>query len=401
MNRRISPSSRAAFLAALLLLPLVGCSSPGSSGALVVPIDKFREEGGVVLNEQMRLRLKDILVKGESVKHLFPDDKYVKPNTPQYYLLAKRKINLLINTPEELEQLRLILSMKKTDLMTVVLRDEEAGLWRSLFSADERYGKEVNLQVVTTTCDKVTRIIYDRLNSIIKERVQKVGETEQRIDLDAVFKKLLAEEIEPYIEGLDEVERKDPCFDTFKLLKWLRGEDVPGFAFAEYRINHQLKDLLEPVSDALKEAGERWAKYHLDVKTIGYTDTKAVRGIDLQKEQTGIDAGAWGGVQNPLDVRYDACVMNSLDGTSPAYVAFDSGAGRQVGPHIENNCELGAARAYVATVYLTSKLGRDGVEYSYATGGVHSDSNKANVNDDSKKRRINIEFTIKAARAGQ
>jgi len=44
------------------------------------------------------------------------------------------------------------------------------------------------------------------------------------------------------------------------------------------------------------------------------------------------------------------------------------------------------------TVYLMNKLGRDGVEYSYATGGVSN-----NENDDVKKREINIE--IKAAHA--
>lgn len=367
---------------------------------MVVPIEKFREKDGVVLNEQMRLWLKDIRVGGVSVKGLFEGDEYVKPSTTQYYLLTKRKINLLINSPENLELLRLMIGKDKDGLLVVELRDEEEGFWRSWFSDDARYGKAIKIKVVTTTCDKVTRIIYDRLNSIVKERIQKVGETEEHVDLDAVFKKLLTDEIEPYLDGLDEAEQKDPCFDTFQLLKWLRGEDVSGFAFAEYRINQQLKDLLEPVADALNDVSERWTKYHLDVKAVGYTDVTPVKGISLQKEKIGIEADILGSVQNPLDVRYGGCTRNSPDSPSLVYVTFESTAGRQVGQHIEDNCELGAARAYVATVYLTNKLGRDGVQYSYATGGVYSGANNVNVNDDSKKRRINIEFTIKAARVG-
>jgi hypothetical protein len=381
----------------LLLLPfLSGCSTQNSSpGGEPIPLDKFGVRGGVVLKEQKRLEVKYILAGDENVKSLFEGLEFKEPSTLEYYFLRSREINLFINTPEQIEKLRQTIAAQKTDRLKVVLQDDRDTYWRgwSWWSSEDRYKKVIEIPVATTTCDKITRIIYERINSIIKDRIQKAGETEQRIDLGEVFNLLLRDEIEPYIANLKPVEKSDPCFETFQLLKWLRGEDVPGFDFQEYRINEHLQGLLEPIVGALKDIQASSTQFHLTVKTVGYTDNVPVKAISLQKEGTGIGGDGWSTIQNPLDVRYGGCTGDGLDNTAPVYIGYNSGTGKMIGHNIRTNCELGAVRAYVATVYLMNKLGRDGVEYSYATGGV------SNEKDDAKKRKINIELTIKAARA--
>lgn len=397
MVRKSSLFRKASCIILLLLSSLSGCSSHNSSpGAETVPVEKFGVRRGVILNEQMRLEVKDILAGNKSVKALFEDLEYKEPSLREYYSLKKRDINLLISNPEHLEKLRQTIAEQKTDRLKVILEDDRKTFWRgwSLWSSEDRYRKVIEIPVATTTCDKVTRIIYERINSIIKDKIQKAGETEQHINLGEVFNLLLRDEIEPYIDNLKSVEKNDPCFETFQLLKWLRGEDVPGFDFEKYRINEHLQGLLEPVVGALKDIQSNSTQYHLVVKTVGYTDNVPVEAIRLQKEETGIGYDGWSAIQNPLDVRYDGCTDNRLNNSAAGYIGYNSGVGRKIGHNIINNCELGAVRAYVATVYLMNKLGRDGAEYSYATGGVSNDEK-----DDAKKRKINIELTIKAAHA--
>jgi hypothetical protein len=133
------------------------------------------------------------------------------------------------------------------------------------------------------------------------------------------------------------------------------------------------------------------------VKVVGHTDPVVVRTEkNFQIESTGIEG--WDKIENPLNLRYSGCTDNRLTGSRPVYLDFVKNSGTPV-TEVNDNCKLGAARAYVAIAYLRNKLGQQGVEYSYATGGVYAPTDKNEIRADSKKRRIDIEFTIKAARA--
>ncbi len=399
MALKISPSGKATFFIALLPILLFGYwlyqSSPTTKS---VPLEEFVK--GVSFSEKIRLKVNDILVGEVSVKHLFQNIEQKKPSWWEYYfILPKNNLSLIVNNPEHLEELRLTLAVQHTDRLKVILQDDRETILRRIWVVRDRYEKVIEIPIVITPCDEITRIIYTSINSIIKEQTQKQGETEEHIDLDEVFDMLLRDKIEPYIAGLDAVKKDDSCFKTFQLFTWLDGKDVYGFDLGEYRIHEGLQGLLDLVIDVLVKIYSNWERSNLSVRIIGYTDLATVNtdGIDLQMDRTGIDD--WSKIENPLDVRYSGCSDDRVEGNAPVYISFITGEEKQIGQKkIRNNCELGAVRAYVAMVYLINKLGPNGVKYSYATGGIYSSPNDNDKKKDPKKRKINIEFTIKAAK---
>jgi hypothetical protein len=206
---------------------------------------------------------------------------------------------------------------------------------------------------------------------------------------------LMSGRIEPYIKGLDQTRQADPCFETFELYKLLKREKATGFESGEYKINEGLQGLLEEIADTLLSQRRGKERFNLRVEIIGRTDADPVGGIAMQADQTGIED--WDELGASLEqVHYGGCRDDSLSGAQPIYVDFASGRGTKVWPRVDNNCELGAVRAYVAAVYLMKRLRGDGVSYGYATGGV-SDKDE----DDKMKRMVEIDLTIRAVDAGE
>jgi hypothetical protein len=346
----------------------------------------------------MRLKVKDIVIGKESVKQLFKDIEQKEPSWIEYYSGKTNTLTLIIKDSASLEELRVILAAQGVDGLKVILQDDRDTFLRTIFPG--RFNSAIDIPIIMTPCEEMTRIIYTRINSIVKEQVQKEGETDKRINLDQVFDMLLHDEIEPYIANLDVTKKDDPCINTFQLLKWLRGEQAPGFDLGEYNINEGLRGLLQPVTDALVDIQSSGALYNLDVKIVGYTDPVPVRTdkIDLQLNKTGVDD--WSKIEKPLDISYSGCSNDNLDGKNPVYIDFTNSGREHIKQKISNNCELGAVRAYVAMIYLMNKLGQKGVEYKYATGGIYPgyDNNKIK---DSRKRKVSIELIIKTAKGNK
>jgi hypothetical protein len=402
MALKLSPLGKASGLTAVLLASLFGYWLYTSSPTIkYARLEEFAD--GVSFTEQMRLRVKDIRIGEASVMDLFRNPEQREPTWWEYYTLKKREITLALIRRADVEELRRRLAERHADRLRVILHDDRDTIWKSIWglTSEDRYNKIVDI-VLAMPCEEITRIVYqsikESINSKIKQRIEEERETDKRIDLNEVFELLLRDQIEPYIASLDATKKDDPCFKTFQLLKWLRGEEASGFEFAQYQINEGLRGLLDQVADALIEGKTGWALHKLTVKVIGYTDPVPVTkdGIALQRDKTGIDD--WSKVENPLDVHYSACVGDRQAGGDPIYIALGRPLGKRIRDKIRSNCELGAVRAYVGSVYLMNKLGRTGIEYSYATGGIY-----LNPGDtaDLKKRRINIELTVKAAKAGK
>jgi outer membrane protein OmpA-like peptidoglycan-associated protein len=283
-------------------------------------------------------------------------------------------------------------------LLHVILQDDSPNFLRKVFPG--RFSRVIDV-AVEIPCEEVTRVIYRRVNEIVKRKVLEVvkeGATKQNIELDEVFAELLRGEMEQYIDRLGTPQAESPCSKTFRLLKWLRGDDVPGFEFGEYELNEELKGLLQPVTDALTETRAASERYDLEVKVVGYTDDIPVKtkGIKLLRENMGSDD--WSHVVDFPEIKYGGCSGDHQDGHRPVYTALFGGRGRQIRGRIYNNCELGAVRAYVAANYLVMRLGRESVSYSYATGGIFSNSHKKDNDDDRNKRKVKITFTVNAAR---
>jgi hypothetical protein len=243
-------------------------------------------------------------------------------------------------------------------------------------------------------CEEISRIARTSINSIIKERIEELGETDKPIGIDELFQKLLNDdEINQYMASLSPVKEDHRCLTIYQLKKLREVGEVSGFGFGEYSLNKDLQGLLDLIVNAMQNGGINWPQYKLSVKVTGYTDTAEVGSVKkFQTNNTGID---WG--DNSLDIFYSGCQGNQLVGGNPVYINFGTNGGKKI-KDITNNCELGAVRAYVTTVYLINKLGRNSIDYSYATGGIFYKSKDVGKKDDQSRRKINIEFTIKAAR---
>jgi flagellar motor protein MotB len=323
---------------------------------------------GISLTEQMRLSVKDITVGTESVKYLFNNLEQEEPSFLQYYLFKETTIRLSVGSHEKLAQLQQTLNAQHTDRLRLIFKDERRAFWKHIpgLGSEDLYTDIWELVIIKTPCDELTRIVYTSINSTIKEKLQKVGTTDKHINLNEVFDKLLHDEIEPYLASLDPISRDDPCFNTFQLLRWVKGEDVSGFDSGEYRLHEGLQRALEPAVAALLEVGSGWSQYTLSVKVVGHTDPVVVRTEkNFQIESTGIEG--WDKIENPLNLRYSGCSDNRLTGSRPVYLDFVKNSGTPV-TEVNDNCKLGAARAYVAIAYLRNKLGQQGVEYRLCDG---------------------------------
>jgi hypothetical protein len=380
----------------ILLLSLAGCAPAPSTTA--DPVSPEQLKVGIRLNEQARMKVVDIRAGDESVKSLFQDMEYTELAGLKYFY-AKHEIPLSLRSPESLKVLLKTLNEQDTDRLAVFLRDDQDGHWRRKpgLGSEDRYTKTVYIPVLMSTCDEVTRLIYKELNLIIQRQSESQGTTEKRISLDEVFDLLMRERIEPYIKGLDQTKKSDPCFETFELYKWLKREKAAGFESGEYSINEGLQGLLGEIADALLDQRRGKERFDLRVEILGRTDGVPVAGIALQADKTGIKE--WDALGASLEqIHYGGCSGDYLSGTRPVYVDFASGAGIKVWPRVNNNCELGAVRAYVAAVYLMKRLGHDHVSYSYATGGVYPDKSES---DDKRKRMVEIDLTVRAVNAGE
>jgi hypothetical protein len=360
---------------------------------------------GVRLQERIRLRVQDIVAGDTSIKYLFQPFEQREPTDWEYYSGAENTLNLILIDPGKVEELKakLIAGSKGTPptdnkyLLHVVLRDDSTTFLRKFFPG--RFSRVIDV-AVEIACEEVTRVIYRRVHEITKRKVLealKEGATKEDIQLDEVFAELLRGEMEQYIDRLEAPQAASSCSKTFRLLKWLRGDDVPGFEFGEYELNEELKGLLQPVTDALTETRAASARYDLEVKVVGYTDDIPVKaeGIKLLTEKMGSDI--WSHLADFPDIKYNGCGGDHQNGSSPVYTALFGGRGKQIRGRLYNNCELGAVRAYVAANYLALRLGRESVSYSYATGGIFSNSQKKDNDDDRNKRKVKIAFTVNAA----
>jgi hypothetical protein len=341
------------------------------------------------------LQVVNVRVRNRNVVDLFEPISSSDPSFLQYYFAQNHVIRLQLARRSSPEILRAILIAENTDRISISLRDFHLMFWQSILPEDH-FNTVVDI-IVETPCDEITRVIYELVESRVRERVVG-GQTEKHIQLDQLFEMLLKDKIEPYVKSLEPIKQSDPCFKTFRLLKWLRGEDVSGFDFGEYRIHEGLRNLLQPALTGLIEGRQAWTRNTLEVNIVGFTDPVAVaHPIPLSLDATGVSN--WGQVAHPLEVRYGGCIGDTLTAATPVYFELDRNGGLEVGPEVTNNCKLGAARSYITTAYVVGILGRDGIRYRYATGGIHGAvAGRENIGEDPTKRKVDIEFVVRRAK---
>jgi hypothetical protein len=372
-----------------------------------VQLDDFY--AGVYPRAQRRYQMKDIKVGDVSVKHLFK--KIPRPD-PAWYpggYLRTEPIPLVIEGGKEWRELRQVLIAHPDCPLEVVLQDAWDPIWSRLsrWDSEHPYGYSISIPVTfkQTPCDEVTRLIYEKIISKLmkeeNETVTKEGQANRRLDINEVFDKLRVDnELEAYIDKLDPV--TNPCVETIRLLKLQTEEKTTGFGSGEYTLHKKIQDGLKLIISGM-ETEPDWWKSELSLKVTGFTDEVEVtksRNKKLEINNSGVSTDAWSRINNRFEVYYSGCQDNKLNVKGRfVYLSFTgSRSEKEVGLTITNNCELGAVRAYVAMVYLTSELGRISPEDSYATGGIYSGPDAKNTKNDPEKRRVHVEFVIRAAK---
>ncbi len=397
-------------LVCLTVWLLIFFYSSGSSLSQAAPFTKpaswpeFRKDhNGYSFRVQMRFQVTDIRVGEISVKELFEKTDHEEPSWRTGGHFKQITVRLIIKSDEHLKTLQARFAEQNTDNLTVLIEDSRRSSWDWIpgCGAEELYRMMVYIHIVTP-CQMITNVVYSVISA--KFESQREGQTDKPINLNELYDKLLHETIEPYLSNLEPLSQNNPCFEskTFKLLKWIRQEEASGFGSGEYSLSEGLKGLLEPVIKAMREVYPEWSQYNLQVNITGYTDKEEVgksEDKELKIDKTGIDAAVWSRMNIPLQIYYGRCEVDTLakDGKKE-YINFMTGRGMQIPGTIKNNCQLGAARAYVTLVYLLNELGRTGVEDSYATGGVDPKLYKNSTIDDQRNRKIDIEFTVKAGK---
>jgi hypothetical protein len=387
-------------LLSLLTLLFYYLRRPPSPFNLSARAESFLD--GVPLQQTGRLKVKAISVAGKSVAGLFQnlDTDTLSP--------------LTIKDTNALKELRQALEAKPSPRIEVLLEDledyplvrkwyEVAQSWLKVESYEEWKRYPIYIDVVQTPCAEARHLVLEKIESAVRERT-KVKQAGKEIDLDDVFNRLLNDSIVRYLDTLEDVAGDSECSKTVQLRRWLKGEEIAEYISGTYEVVENLRLALDPVLEVLEQARAEDDRYKLQVKVVGYTDAVPVTGtIILSEDGTGVDD--WTLVRRPPEVFYSRCAGNNMTVEEPAYARLNEGGETRVTRTIRDNCELGAARAYTAAVYMLQKLRSNGVEYDYATGGVSRDARKkvipdAGTNtrpDDPKARKVSIKFILNTA----
>lgn len=387
---------------AVVLALLLASASAAASAAKSVELDALLD--GVSFPAQAQFRVADILVGKSSAKSLFVKIPWHELSRLDYTLFRERDTRLRVRNREALATLQKLLLDNRASGVTVLLVDDQKlyAKWPGL-GDEQRYRKEIliGVQVPGGPCIEMNRIVYQVINTRIKKELQEKqleGQTERHINLNEIFDLLLRERINRFMTTLDPISKNAPaCIRTLQLWRWLNAVEAPGFVSGEYRLHAGLKNLLDPVVDTLNAVPSQWNRNRLQLRVAGYTDAvPVVDPIDLSTKETGVDD--WSKTGNRLDIWYRGCSGNLLSGTTLQYLHLGEQSGTRVPPKIRNNCQLGAARAYVATVYVVNRLHWTDIEYSFATGGERTPLISGEKRDSSRRRAVEIEMVVKAAR---
>ncbi len=379
--------------APFLLVMLILAPSRAESKVVQLPAVSIEDfvGSGVPFEKRIRLKIRDIRVGNISVRHLFQE-----PDQPQVtsaaWLLGLNHEAVLMLQGKHLEQdLRGAFLESYAEELTVDLEDEIEFILRG-WVPDSQFQSTLVVPVnfPKTPCEQVTRIVYQEVDDILGRIATREGETSALIQLNEVFQLLIKDRINPFLNSLSPIDQNHECFETFDLLKWLRGEEIYGFVQGEYEVHAGLQDLLNPIVAAIKQVTAEWQDLDFEIHCTGFADSETVDGIKLERSKTGVKG--WGR-SVPFEVRCLGCVGDQITSSSPKSIDLDSPIGAKVS-FIRSNCELAAARAYVVATYLVLELNLDRSVVSYASGGVMTKHKTGGLN-----RRVSVEMIVKASKS--
>jgi outer membrane protein OmpA-like peptidoglycan-associated protein len=392
-NQRYSPIP---FLILISLL-VVSAAGEATEGGRPVRLKAFVD--GHTIEKPIRFNVKNIEIGQASILNLFLPLETEKSRVGRYFG-EREEITLKLKNQFAFSTLQSIALKHKKPRIIVLLEDKSIvakiyNKFRRIMLTRTEFSNVLEIPIDLTPCERITQIFYDNIGPEFTEAVRQAGQTGESLKLEDVFDILLKNQVKPFMDSLDPLSKSDPCFRNFRLLEWLRNQEAHGFEFAEYKINPDLKEILSRVAGSLTEI-RTWQLYDFQLYVTGYTDSKSFKekpDLALEASATGI-----GGLKDPLKIYYSGCVNDRATGP-PRPKELSEERGVPVGPSVNNNCELGAARAYVAAMFLRSRLGTKNMEYRYATGGISPTAPTVpGQKSDLLERKVDIRIVVKAAK---
>jgi len=381
---RWEKAAPAAIIAFMALYPVSAQSTPPGNP---VSIENFTS--GVEIPQEEGYEVSDFEFGQYKVNSLFkaiPIKSHGTPGTTGTLLIK-------VNNEEALAELKQK-SLSVEDLKIGVVMHKEAwnchllGGWISIGCNKRR---EIPFTLNNSDpCQAVTRIIYLALGDKMTKEMELQGDSHAPITLDQAFSILLADKAEDYIRTkLSPIARENQCFKEFALYKWLRNEEIEGYEPTDYSLHEGLRSVLRGIASAL--GGMKMERYYFQIEIIGYADqTQFQKPHPLSKTETNITT--W---NSPFAVYYTGCRENHLLLKMKAVtIGLDEKSMNPVDSEINDNCELGATRAFIAATYLKNMLGTYNIDYRYGTGGMIETDDRSK---DYLNRKVEIRVIAKSA----
>lgn len=349
---------------------------------------------GVAVSKKTRLAIYDVTVHRKTVRALF--DVYDHADSRfSRYIGANSEAIVKLKNRAAMAELRAILIHENAVGIAIGLRD--TGLVAKGYSKLPKALLpnlvteaviSIPLLIEVTPCEQITRIVYQEIDAVFQRQLRRAAETGEAVTLDDVFRRLLDGKLKAYLDELPSPTQDDSCVTTFDLLKWMKSEDVRGFAFSSYAVTPMMRNVLQVIAGAIGKFRHA-QRYRLQIDVTGFTDNVAFKQVPNLRLST---ESITDQPKRPLHVFYGRCVADHAKPVAE-FVPFGGTGTRAVGESVRDNCELGAVRAYAATAVLASMLGPD-LTCRYATGGVARSG--ADASDD-EKRKIAVQILVETA----
>ena len=128
----------------------------------------------------------------------------------------------------------------------------------------------------------LTQVIFQGIDSLLQSEIVKAGQVEGSLSLDQLFLLLRKDGLDAFMDKFGPI---DPACPAFRMLKWIRNEEVHGFEYEEYSVNSELGEILNAVSKSVSEF-QKWSRYNFRISVVGYTDSITVQGnVNVKKSR--------------------------------------------------------------------------------------------------------------------
>lgn len=401
-SRHVSRNEYARIAVIIYFVILIfAINSRNAQGAIPArPLEYLLE--GEVISREKGYKVGEVRLGGQRVTHLFDIIPIGRPGDRSNTSEAD-SLRIKAKNSEALEKLKESALVSKELTIDVIMIRQSAmcHFMGGMISFPCEKPIVIQIPFKIDSCEEVTRVFYtsieEELSGMIHQ-VQVAGDSDVPIELDRLFSLLLADKLDLLIKKkLSNVDPQRQCVKEFGFLKWLRSEEAAGFKLSEYGLEEGLKDVLAGIAGTLREI--RWERYKFEVEIIGYTDQSEFKNSRAISPRGTEEIAAWSQMGHPPAIYYKGCKEERITGKGPATINIGEKTGTPVENEINDNCELGATRGYVATNFLRDMLGSNAnIKYRYGTGGRLETTTRS---QDYKNRKVHIRLVAKSGQRSQ